>query len=330
MGASGFLGSHVTRQLAERGDEVRVWIRPSSSTKAFDELPVQRHHGELTDDAALREAMRGVDTVYYCVVDTRASLRDPAPLFATNVEGLRHALDAAVEEKVRRFVFCSTVGTIGLAPDGGAANEDHPHTWAHLGGPYIRSRIDAEKLVLSYCRERELPGVVLCVSTTYGPHDYGTPHGQMVADAARGRMPIHFGAASMEVVDIRDAARAFLLAAEKGRVGERYIVSERYLSWKDVLVTAAEAGGAKPPRVGLPLPVLKVVGRAGDVVARVLRRDVLMNSVTVRLMYFMPPLDHAKATRELGWHPSPTLDAVREAAAFHLAQDSRDKADAPR
>nr|WP_225438502.1 NAD-dependent epimerase/dehydratase family protein [Candidatus Frankia nodulisporulans] len=321
MGASGFLGSHVTRQLTERGDDVRVWVRRSSSSKAFDELPVRRHHGDLTDDAALREAMRGVDTVYYCIVDVRASLRDPAPLFATNVEGLRHALDAAVEEKVRRFVFCSTVGTIGRAPQGGPANEDHPHTWAELGGPYIRSRIAAEELVLSYCRERDLPALVMCVSTTYGPQDYGTAHGQMVADAARGRTPIHFGDASMEVVDIRDAARAFLLAAEKGRVGERYIISERYMSWRDVLVTAATAGGAKPPRFGVPLPMLKVIGRVSDVAARVLRKDLPMNSVTTRLMYFMPPLDHAKATRELGWHPSPTPDAIRDAAVFHLAQE---------
>ncbi|CAO5161988.1 NAD-dependent epimerase/dehydratase family protein [Frankia sp. AiPs1] len=321
MGASGFVGSHVTRQLAERGDEVRVWIRRTSSTKAFDELPVRRHYGDLTDDDALREAMRGVDTVHYCVVDARAWLRDPAPLFATNVEGLRHALDAAVEEKVRRFVFCSTVGTIGRDPAGGPANEDHPNTWAHLGGPYIRARVEAEQLVLRYCRERGLPGVIMNVGTTYGPDDHGTPHGRMVAEAARGRMPFYFGSStSIEVVDIRDAARAFLLAADSGRVGERYIISERYMTWKDLAFTAAEAGGAKPPRVGVPLPVMKAFGRFSDVAGRVLRRDLPMNTVSVRLAYYMPPLDHGKATRELGWHPSPTPDAVRDAAKYYLAQ----------
>jgi dihydroflavonol-4-reductase len=320
MGASGFLGSHVTRQLVERGDDVRVWIRRTSSTRAFEDLPVERHYGDLTDDAAMRAAMTGVDTVHYCVVDTRAWLRDPAPLFATNVDGLRHALDAAVEAKVRRFVFCSTVGTIGLPTDGGPANEDDPHTWAHLGGPYIQARVAAEELVLSYHRERGLPAIVMCVSTTYGAPDYGSPHGQMVSEAAHGKMPVHFGDAAMEVVGIKDAARAFLLAAEKGRVGERYIISERYMSWKELLTTAAAAVDAKPPRFGIPLPAMKVVGRVGDMAGRVLRRDIPMTTVSVRLMHFMPPLDHGKATRELDWHPSPTPDAVREAAKFYVEQ----------
>ncbi|OHV65019.1 NAD-dependent dehydratase [Pseudofrankia sp. BMG5.36] len=320
MGASGFLGSHVTRQLVERGDDVRVWIRRTSSTRAFDDLAVRRHYGDLTDDDAMHEAMSGVDTVHYCVVDTRAWLRDPAPLFATNVDGLRHALDAAVEAKVRRFVFCSTVGTIGLSADGGPANEDLPHTWQHLGGPYIQARVAAEDLVLSYQRERGLPAIVMCVSTTYGAPDFGSPHGRMVSDAAHGKMPVHFGDAAMEVVGIKDAARAFLLAAEKGRVGERYIISERYMSWKELLTTAAAAVDAKPPRFGIPLPAMKVVGRVGDVVGRVLRRDIPMTSVSVRLMHFMPPLDHGKATRELDWYPSPTPDAVREAAKFYVEQ----------
>ncbi len=318
MGASGFLGSHVTRQLVERGDDVRVWIRRSSSTRAFDELPVQRHYGDLVDDAALRQAMRGVDTVFYCVVDARAWLRDPAPLFATNVDGLRHALDAALETGVRRFVFCSTVGTIGISADGRPADEDSPHTWGHLGGPYIQARVAAEELVLRYCRERQLPGIIMCVSTTYGAPDYGSPHGRMVSEAARGRVPVYFANASMEVVGIADAARAFLLAAGKGRLGERYIISERYLSWKELVTTAAEAGGAKPPRFGIPLAVMKVVGRLGDVAGRVLRRDVVMTTVSTRLMHFMPPLDHSKATRELDWHPSPAPAAIRAAAQFYL------------
>ena len=320
MGASGFLGSHVTRQLVERGDDVRVWIRRTSSTRAFEDLPVERCYGNLTDDAALREAMRGVDTVYYCIVDTRAWLRDPKPLFETNVEGLRHVLDAAVETQVRRFVFCSTVGTIGLSPDGGPADETHPHTWLHLGGPYIRSRVDAENLVLHYCRERGLPAVVMCVSTTYGAPDHGSPHGRMVSDAALGKLPAYVRGAAMEVVGIKDAARAFLLAAEKGRVGERYIISEQYMTWKELVTTAAEAVGARPPRFGIPLPVMKVVGRAGDLLGRLLRRDMVLTTVSVRLMHFMPPLDHGKAVRELGWQPSPTQDAVREAAKFYVEQ----------
>ncbi len=124
IGASGFLGSHVTRQLVDRGDDVRVLIRRTSSTKAIEDLDVEYHYGDIFDDAALRAAMAGCDDVFYCVVDTRAWLRDPAPLFRTNVEGLRHVLDAAVDADLRRFVFTSTIGTIGIPPDGRLATEE--------------------------------------------------------------------------------------------------------------------------------------------------------------------------------------------------------------
>ncbi len=108
IGASGFLGSHVTRQLVERGDDVRVMIRRTSNTKGIDDLAVQRCYGDVFDDAALATAMTGCDVVYYCVVDARMWVRDPAPLFHTNVEGLRHVLDAAVNARLRKFVFTST------------------------------------------------------------------------------------------------------------------------------------------------------------------------------------------------------------------------------
>ena len=113
IGASGFLGSHVTRQLVERGDDVRVMLRKSSSTKGIDDLAVERCYGDVFDDDALRAAMAGCDVVYYCVVDARMWLRDPAPLFRTNVEGLRHVLDAAVEADLHKFIFTSTIGTLG-------------------------------------------------------------------------------------------------------------------------------------------------------------------------------------------------------------------------
>ena len=320
MGASGFLGSHVTRQLVARGEETRVWVRPSSSSRAFADLGVQAHRGELDDDDELRDAMAGVDTVFYCVVDTRAWLRDPTPLFETNVEGLRHVLDAAVDSKVRRFVFCSTVGTIGVV-DRGLADESTPHDWAHLGGPYIRSRLDAEDLVLTYTAERGLPAIVLCVSTTYGAPDFGSPHGRMVSDAALGKLPVYFAHAAMEVVGISDAAEAFVLAAEHGRIGERYIISESYMTWKELVTIAADAVGTHPPRFGIPLTVMKAVGIIGDGVGWLFRRDIVMNRVSVRLLHYMSRLDHGKATRELGWHPSPTSEAITEAARFYVARE---------
>lgn len=311
MGASGFLGSHVARKLVERGEAVRVWIRKSSSTVAFDDLDVERCYGNLDDHDALREAMRGVAAVHYCIVDTRAWLRDPAPLFETNVEALRGVLDVAIEAGVPKFVFCSTIGTIGIV-ETGMADEETPHTWTHLGGPYIETRMQAEQLVLQAQRERGLPAVVLNVGTTYGPRDHGpTPHGELVAAAARGKMPAYVKGASMEVVGIEDAARAFLLAADVGKVGERYIISEQYLTIKDLFDIAADEGGAKPPRVGVGLRAMRVFGALGGAVSRVLRKDSVITSTSVRLMHIQSALDHSKATRELGWEPTRTQESIR-------------------
>jgi dihydroflavonol-4-reductase len=318
IGASGFLGSHVTRQLVERGDRVRVLLRRTSSTVSIDDLDVERHYGDVFDDEALRDAMDGCDDVYYCVVDTRAWLRDPTPLFHTNVEGLRHALDAAVAADLRRFVFTSTIGTIALSENGRSVTEEEPFNWMDKGGGYIRSRVEAENLVLRYASERRLPAVALCVSNTYGPGDFQpTPHGSLVAAAAEGKMPAYVKDMSMEVVGIEDAARALILAAEKGRIGERYIVSERFISARELYGTAADAGGARPPRLGIPLKVMYALGFGGDIAAKVLRRDMLLSTLSVRLMHIMSPMDHGKAERELGWHPSPIHDSIRGAVAFY-------------
>jgi dihydroflavonol-4-reductase len=318
IGASGFLGSHVTRQLAERGHDVRVMIRKTSSTEAISDLDVEYRYGDIFDDRALRQAMQGCDVVFYCVVDTRAWLRDPAPLFKTNVEGLRHVLDVAAGADLKRFVFTSTIGTIALRDDR-PAREDDPFNWYDKGGGYIQSRVQAENLVLRYSRERRLPAVVMCVSNTYGPRDWQpTPHGGLVAMAALGKMPCYVSGVAAEVVGIEDAAAALLLAAEQGRVGERYIVSERFMTVRDIFETAADAVGARRPRFGVPFGLLPVAGIAGDIASRILRRDLPMNSVSLRLSHIMPPMDHNKAVRELGWQPSPTPESIRKAARFYV------------
>jgi dihydroflavonol-4-reductase len=317
VGASGFVGSHVTRQLVERGDDVRVFIRRTSSTKAIEDLDVEYHYGDIFEDDALRAAMAGVEDVFYCVVDTRAWLRDPAPLFRTNVEGLRHVLDAAVDADLRRFVFTSTIGTIGIPDDARPATEEDAFNWADKGGAYIRSRVEAENLVRSYAQERGLPAVALCISNTYGPGDWQpTPHGRQLALAALGKMPFYVKDWTGEVVGIEDAASALLLAAEKGRNGERYIVSERFTNVGALYRTAAEASGVKPPRFGVPLWAMYALGFVGDIVRIVFRRDFQLTTKSVRLMHIWPRLDHGKAERELGWQPKPIHDSIRRAATF--------------
>lgn len=318
IGASGFLGSHVTRQLAAAGQDVRVMLRRTSSTAGIDDLDVERCYGDVYDDAALRTAMAGCDVVYYCVVDARMWLRDPAPLFGTNVEGLRHVLDAALDADLNKFVYTSTAGTLAIS-DSKPVTESDPHNWDQ-GGAYIEARVAGEDLLLSYARDKGLPGVAMCISTTYGPGDWApTPHGSLIALVAKGRFPFYFDYSS-EVVGIEDAARAMLLAAERGRDGERYIVSDRYMSIRELHEIAATAVGRRPPRIGIPMSTLRAGARVNDAAAKLLRRDLPFAYVGMRMAELMSPLDHGKATRELGWKPEPVEDSIRKAAVWFASR----------
>ena len=318
MGASGNVGACVTRHLAAGGADVRVLLRKSSSTKGIDGLDVERHYGDLFDRDAVSAAMADRDVVYYCVVDTRAELRDPAPLFRTNVEALRHVLDVAVQANLRRFVHLSTIGTIAVGLHGESVDEDTPFNWADQAGGYIESRRAAEDLVLSYVADHGLPAVVANVSNPYGPPDWQPRQGMFIKFAAQGKLPFYVRDVGSEVVGIDDVADALLLAADKGRIGQRYIISERYMSQRELVTIAAEAVGAKPPRLGIPMAVMYGLGWVNDAMGALLRRDFPMSRQSARLVELTSPASHAKATRELGWHPTPTEDSIRRAARTYV------------
>ncbi|GAB04496.1 NAD-dependent epimerase/dehydratase family protein [Gordonia amarae NBRC 15530] len=318
IGASGFLGGHVVRLLADDGHDVRALLRPSSSTRSVDGLPVEVVHGDIFDDESIRRAMTGCDEVYYCVVDARPWLRDPAPLWRTNVDGLRQVLDVAITfPQVGKFVFTSSMATIGIAESGLATEVVH-HNWSDKGGEYVAARVAAENLVLDYHREHGLPAVAMCVANTYGPGDWlPTPHGRLLSDTLTGAMPFYIRGVASEVVGVRDAARALILAGERGRPGERYIVAERFLSAREINDIACTAIGRRPPALGVPRQVMSAAGAVGEVFARLRRRDNgRLTRQTARLMHVIPRLDHGKAVRELGWQPTPAPEVLREAAIW--------------
>ncbi|MGH3551715.1 MAG: NAD-dependent epimerase/dehydratase family protein [Mycobacterium sp.] len=319
IGANGFLGSHVTRQLVAAGAAVRAMVRPTANTRSIDDLDVTRLAGDVFDTATVRRAMDGCDDVYYCVVDTRAWLQDPSPLFRTNVEGLRNVLDVAVEEPIaadlRRFVFTSTYATVGRRR-GHVATEDDVIDRRRVT-PYVESRVQAEDLVLRYAAEAGLPAVAMCVSTTYGSGDWGrTPHGAFIAGAVFGKLPFLMNGIQLEAVGVDDAAAALLLAAEHGRNGERYIVSERMIPLKEVVKTAADEAGVPPPRRSISVPTLYALGVLGSLRARLTGKDAELSLASVRMMRAEADVDHSKATRELGWEPRPVEDSIRAAARF--------------
>ena len=281
-----------------------------------------RHRHRARSDAD------GCDDVYYCVVDTSAWLRDPAPLFRTNVEGLRNVLDVAVKEpSLRRFVFTSSYVTVGrLAWPRGHRGRRDRLGWAD--SLRSQSRVQAEDLVMRYVTEAGLPAVAMCVSTTYGGGDWGrTPHGAFIAGAVFGKLPFVMNGIQLEVVGVDDAARAMILAAEHGRVGERYLISERMIPLTDVVrIAADEAGKMPPPARSISVPALYALAALGSLKARLTGKDAELSLKSVRMMRAEADVDHSKAVRELGWQPRPVEESIREAARFWNAMRDARKA----
>ena len=318
IGANGYLGSHVTRQLVESGQDVRVMVRDGANTIGIDDLKVTRIVGDIWNDDVLREAMAGCDDVYYCVVDTRGWLKDSAPLFRTNVEGTRNVLEIAKDAGLQRFIFTSSYVTVGRRR-GHTATEDDviADSEAKRLTPYVRTRVQAENLVMQYARDHGLPAVAMCVSTTYGAGDWGrTPHGAIIAGAAFGKLPFVMKGIELEAVGVDDAARAMILAAAKGTVGERYLISEKMISNADVVRIAAEAAGVPAPTKSVPLAMSWSMAVLGSAKARLTGTDEQLSIGSLRLMRAEAPVDCSKARRELGWTPRPVEESIREAAAF--------------
>jgi dihydroflavonol-4-reductase len=319
-GASGFVGSHITRLLAQRGRKVRVLLRKTSRTEALARLPVEIHYGDVLDPASLRAAMDGCHSVFHSVVDPRFWLSDPTPIYRNNVDGVVNSMDAALACNIKRFIFTSSMGTLGFNPDG-PVTEDIPFNWMDRASPYIRARVEAENRFLAYCRDKGLPGVALCVANTYGPEDYQpTPHGGALWDTACGRMKAFLDAGA-PMVDIRDVAEAALLAEVYGRDGERYIVANEFISNREFYGKATALRG-KPPPKAIPLRLAWAIAWLAERAFKLIgRKDYLVSTDAVFLSNAFQRMDNGKARRELHWSPRPVDETIRDAIEWYAQHE---------
>lgn len=314
-GATGFVGGHVARQLVEAGAEVRCLVREASSRRNLRGLAVATVTGDLRDAGAVRAAVEGCRQVFHCAADYRLWVRRPGEMYATNVEGTRNVLRAAAACDVEKVVYTSSVGALGLRADGRAAVETEPVSLDDMVGHYKRSKFLAERVAEQWAG-RGVPVVIVNPSAPIGDGDLKpTDTGRMILDFLRGKVPAYLDT-GLNLVDVRDVARGHLLAAERGRVGEKYILGNRDMTLREIYLTLAEVSGLKAPRLELPywLPLAAAAVSTG--VARLTGRPPGIPLDAVRLARHRMFFDPGKAVRELGLPQTPVEEALRRAVRW--------------
>ena len=318
-GATGFLGSHVARVLSEQGAELRLLVRPTSNLKNLEGLKAETATGDLRDAASLEKAMAGCDTVFHVAADYRLWVRDPAEMYRSNVGGTRAILEAARKNNVRRVVYTSSVGTIGFTDDGKPADEDSPVALADMIGHYKRSKFMAEQIALEAGRSG-MHVVTVNPTTPVGEQDVKpTPTGRIVLDFLKRKFPAYVET-GLNLVDVRECARGHIMALEKGRSGERYILGGEDLTLKQILDKLAKLTGLPSPKVKLPYFFAVAAGVVDEAItAGLLHREPRATVDTVRMGKKKMFASSAKAERELGWKLVPAEDALRRAVDWFRA-----------
>jgi dihydroflavonol-4-reductase len=314
-GASGFVGAAVARALLAQGRKVRVLLRPTSDRRNIADLDVDIAIGRLEDPASLAAAIAGSAALFHVAADYRLWVRDPEAMYRANVEGTRQLMLAALAAGVGRIVYTSSVATLGIGPDG-PADETTPSRLEDMVGPYKRSKFLAEEAVRALVRERGLPAVIVNPSTPIGPGDVRpTPTGRMILEAAAGRMPAYVDT-GLNLVHVDDVAAGHLLAEERGRIGERYILGGEDLTLAEILRRIALLTGRKPPSVRLPIALLWPIALVAEGIGQITGREPFVTRDGLRLARKRMFFSSAKAMRELGYAPRPADAALADAVRW--------------
>lgn len=301
----------MARLLQERGHQVRALLRSGSRVPDLD---VETVTGDLRNSESLERAAAGCGLVFHVAADYRLWSKNSREMYETNVDGVRNMLIAAQSAGVDRVVYTSTVGCIGI-PENGVGDENQPCKLSQMAGDYKRSKFQGEQVALEFAR-RGFPVVIVNPTAPMGDHDFKpTPTGQIVVDFLRGAMPA-FIDTGLNVVSVKDVAIGQLLACEKGRPGERYILGSENLTLRRILQDLAEISGRKAPTVELPYFVAWMAGAAGTALAEVTGKPPRVPLEAVRMAKQKVWVSHEKATRELGYAPRPAHEALVDAVKW--------------
>ncbi len=314
-GAAGFLGSHIARQLVARGENVRALVRASSSNRAIADLPLEYVTGDLRDQASLTRAIAGVQRVFHVAADYRLWAKNPQDIYDSNLGGTKNLLAAAQQAGVERLVYTSTVATIAVdRPQ--LPNESTDAKLDEMIGHYKRSKWMAEQEVLQAAKDG-LPVVVAMPTTPVGPWDWKpTPTGKIIVDFLNGKMP-GYVETGLNFIGVEDCAAGHLLVAERGKIGERYLLGSENLTLKQMLDTLARFTGFPAPKLKIPHALALGVAYAETAFSRLLRREPQIPVEGVRIAQHLMFVDCTRSPRELGFHAEPVAAALQRAVRWY-------------
>jgi len=315
-GASGFVGSAVARALLAAGYRVRALVRRTSPRSNLDIEGLQVAEGDMLDERAVARAVAEARYVFHVAADYRLWAPDPGEIVHNNVEGTRIVLRAAQAAGVERIVYTSSVATLRLNPDGVPADESEMLSQDRAIGAYKRSKVAAESLALQMASREGLPLVIVNPSTPIGPRDVRpTPTGRIIVEAASGRMPA-FVDTGLNLVHVDDVAGGHLLALQRGRIGQRYILGGENVTLARMLEMIAGLVGRRAPRVRLPRRAIYPIAFASEAIARFTGREPFATLDGLRMAKYRMFFTSAKAQSELGYTARPVIEALKDAIAW--------------
>jgi dihydroflavonol-4-reductase len=313
-GGTGFLGSHLVRQLAERGDELRLLIRPERDASHLDGVEFERAEGDITDRDSVRAAMKGIDRVFHVAGTTSMRTSDRKRVFELNVGGTRNVMEEALRSGVIRVVHTSSAGAVGPAEPGGATDESQPFMAGRLGIADINAKHDAEAVAMSVAA-KGLPVVVVNPTFVLGPDDPTGTSNRLVRRLLLRRIPAYIDG-GVNIVDVRDVAAGHILADERGHEGERYLLAARNFTLQRLFADLSRIAGVPPPAVKVPgsalLASVEALERAG------LPSPASPDEVRSGMQWWTYRND--KAVRALGFDPRPHERTLEDTVSWQLDQ----------
>ena len=315
-GATGFLGSALARELIKEGQTLKLLVRNKTDTRNIDDLDCEVLYGDLRDRESLKKALVGCQTLYHTAAYYSLWNRDKKLIYDINVQGTRNILESALDSGIEKVVYTSTVGCIGLSDNGSPANEDQPMNPAFLCNDYKLSKYQAEQVALELFG-RGLPVVIVNPSTPVGPRDIKpTPTGKIILDFMNHKMPAYIDT-GLNLIDVVDCARGHILAEGKGQPGERYILGNKNMSLKEILLTLEFLTGIKAPRIKMPYWVAYLAGSACEWISNsITHQPPSVPLAGVKMAKYFMYFDSSKAVRELGLPQNPVDHALNNAVLW--------------